>query len=355
MSVFPTGLPTWSDKDPNHTLDAADHTAHHNQLADEVEAIAAKIGVNNSAVPGTLDYRLATVETGLTQAAAYSLKTTGANVIIGTSSPPSAGQILIATSATAASWQTPLQRYSNETVTGTQNGSNTAFTAQRAYVAGTLEVWLNGIYQRRGVDFTESNPGTGAFTLSPAPTANQNIRVSYHGGTVLTLASDANTVGGKAASELAPVGVIQMFAGSTAPAGWLLCAGQTVSRSTYADLFAVIGTQFNTGGEAGTDFRLPNLLGKVPVGLDAAQTEFNTLGKTGGAKTHTLTTNEMPNHNHGAVHQNEALGGNWTGGSQKNAFSQSHGINTNTSNTGGGAAHNNLQPYISLNFIIKAT
>ena len=68
---------------------------------------------------------------------------------------------------------------------------------------------------------------------------------------------------------LAPVGMLAPFAGAAAPTGWLLCAGQTVPRlGTYAKLFAVISTTYNTGGEAGTDFRLPDLRGRTVAGPD---------------------------------------------------------------------------------------
>ena len=61
-------------------------------------------------------------------------------------------------------------------------------------------------------------------------------------------------------------GLIQMYAGAAAPGGWLLCNGAEVSRSTYAALFAVCGTTYNIGGEAGTDFRLPDFRGIFPKG-----------------------------------------------------------------------------------------
>jgi len=108
------------------------------------------------------------------------------------------------------------------------------------------------------------------------------------------IADDAVTLP-KLAFDL--TGVITAFGGSSAPTGWLLCDGTAVSRSTYADLFAVVSTTYGSG-DGSTTFNLPNLKGKVPVGRDASQTEFDTLGETGGAKTHTLTSAEMPSHQH---------------------------------------------------------
>lgn len=96
---------------------------------------------------------------------------------------------------------------------------------------------------------------------------------------------------------LAPTGVIQGYAGSAAPTGWLLCDGSAVSRATYADLFTLIGTTYGVG-DGSTTFNLPDLKGRVPVGRNAADGSFDVLGESGGAKTHTLTSAEMPVHRH---------------------------------------------------------
>lgn len=109
------------------------------------------------------------------------------------------------------------------------------------------------------------------------------------------LATQSDVTGGGGAST--PAGVVVPFAGSSAPTGYLMCDGATVSRTTYADLFAAIGTTFGAG-DGSTTFALPNLKGRVVVGVDAGQTEFDTLGETGGAKTHTLTSTEIPAHTH---------------------------------------------------------
>jgi microcystin-dependent protein len=157
----------------------------------------------------------------------------------------------------------------------------------------------------------------------------------------------------------APAGVISMYGGSTAPSGWLLCDGSAVSRTTYARLFSAIGTKYGSGNGS-TTFNLPNFKGRVPVGLDSSQSEFNSLNKRGGEKTHKLTINEMPSHNHAM---------NNTSYSDTNvnhtvmfgtdlAHGDTHYWNYSnptfwTSNVGGGQAHNNLQPYITVNYIIS--
>lgn len=149
-----------------------------------------------------------------------------------------------------------------------------------------------------------------------------------------------------------PSGVISAFGGSTAPSGWLLCDGTPVSRSTYSALFAIIGTDYGSG-DGSTTFNLPNLKGRVAVGRDNTQTEFDVLGETGGAKTHTLTTNEMPSHTH-SLSPGQIVG---TGSGGTNNYAPT-GNNpqsgTSITSTGGGQPHNNLQPYLVINYIIKS-
>jgi microcystin-dependent protein len=144
-----------------------------------------------------------------------------------------------------------------------------------------------------------------------------------------------------------PPGIVSSYAGATAPPGWLLCDGQSVSKQTYPRLFSVIGY---THGGAGDSFNLPNIKGRVVVHLNAADAEFDVLGETGGAKTHTLTTAEMPSHVHA-----EDIGVVGGGGADQTVAQVAQWLSSrqNTEPTGGGGAHNNLQPYIVLNSIIK--
>lgn len=90
--------------------------------------------------------------------------------------------------------------------------------------------------------------------------------------------------------QSAPPGILAPYAGAAAPTGWLICDGAAVSRTTYAALFAAIGVAYGVG-DGSTTFNLPNLKGRMPAGLDTGQTEFNTLGKTGGVKTHSHDLN----------------------------------------------------------------
>ena len=131
-----------------------------------------------------------------------------------------------------------------------------------------------------------------------------------------------------------PVGVIEMFAGSTAPNGWLVCDGSNVSRKTYSDLFKVIGTTYGAGNSNDT-FTLPDMRGRFAMGAGtgsglnssgtgaisgSAQTA-RTVGQWLGEETHLLTTAELASH----THANTVSGGS-TGFMSANA-SHNHSLN----------------------------
>jgi microcystin-dependent protein len=118
-----------------------------------------------------------------------------------------------------------------------------------------------------------------------------------------------------------PVGVVNPFAGATAPSGWMLCYGQAVSRTIYSALFACIGTTYGAG-DASTTFNVPDMRGRVVAGEDdmggtAASRLTNagsgitgtTLGATGGAETVTLTSAQsgVPAHSHANTLVNNAV------------------------------------------------
>lgn len=174
-------------------------------------------------------------------------------------------------------------------------------------------------------------------------------------------ARNLSVAGTSAPGGLAPSGVVLPFAGSAAPTGWLLCFGQTVSRTTYASLFAALGTSYGAG-DGSTTFALPDLRGRIPGGKDnmggsaasrlttaGSGVDGATLGASGGAQTHTLTESQMPAHSHNYVGGSNAAGSGTAGaaGQSANAYYMS------TNAAGSGTAHNNTQPTIVLNYIIK--
>jgi microcystin-dependent protein len=201
---------------------------------------------------------------------------------------------------------------------------------------------------------------------------------------------------------LLPTGAVVPFAGATAPAGWLMCDGHAVSRQTYASLFSVIGTTYGSG-DGSTTFNLPDLRSCVVVGAGQGPgLSSYALGSRGGEETHTLTVAEMPAHAHAVSDPGHAHGvsdlGHTHGVSdpghahtyyEASNFSPQSGSSTNCAegvtpattstngtgisietaatglsvranttglsmaSTGGGGAHNNIQPYCALAMIIK--
>jgi microcystin-dependent protein len=94
-----------------------------------------------------------------------------------------------------------------------------------------------------------------------------------------------------------PIGVIFPYVGSTAPSKWLIADGAAISRTVYNALFTAIGTSYGTG-DGTTTFNLPDLRGRVPVGLDGSQAEFAALNSPGGEVAHRLRMDELPTHTH---------------------------------------------------------
>jgi microcystin-dependent protein len=153
-----------------------------------------------------------------------------------------------------------------------------------------------------------------------------------------------------------PIGSVMQYAGSSAPSGWLFCDGTPYSQSAYSGLYAAIGTTYNThcgqsAPSAGT-FRVPNYKGRVLAGFDSGDGDFNALTDYGGAKTHTLTESEMPSHSHGMT-PNASFNGTFAFADSATVTSLSQNNSFQTTSKGGGAAHNNMQPYAVVNYIIK--
>jgi microcystin-dependent protein len=177
--------------------------------------------------------------------------------------------------------------------------------------------------------------------------------INYLDGVTSSIQTQFNNI------QTVPSGVISAFGGSSAPTGYLLCDGTAVSRTTYSALYAVVGTTYGVGDNS-TTFNVPNLKGKVAVGRDSSQSEFDTLGETGGAKTVSLTEAQMPPHIH-SINPSMIVGGGHVQypntGTAYSPLGNSPSANVTITSAGGTAgtveAHPNLQPYLVINYIIK--
>lgn len=136
------------------------------------------------------------------------------------------------------------------------------------------------------------------------------VRVPAGTGSITNALIDNLRVAARVIGATSPSGSVMAFAGSSVPSGWLLCDGTAYSQTAYPALYAAIGSSYATSGgqsaPASGLFRVPILNGRVPVGYDTTQTEFDTLGETGGDKastaahTHTITHDHSIDHDHPA-------------------------------------------------------
>ena len=257
-----------------------------------------------------------------------------------------------------------------------------------------------GQYLRKTATSTEwgdvTAAGIGAAQAShkhPASDLTSTLGIGK-GGTSATTAEAARANLG-AARNIA--GIIHAYAGSTAPDGYLMCDGQAVSRTTYAALFAAIGTTYGAG-DGSTTFNLPDLQGRFPLGAGAGNgLTARTVGQKDGEEVHALTADEMPAHTHTAStasagdhthghptsgyriigynygvintgvserHVAKATSGNYIAPVVNNAnvdwggfdSTSSNGAHTHTvsvDSAGGGGSHNNMPPYTVVAYIIS--
>ncbi len=185
-----------------------------------------------------------------------------------------------------------------------------------------------------------------------------------------------------AITTLMPAGLVFPYAGSSAPTGYLICDGSAQSRTTYATLFGIVGTTYGTG-DGSTTFNVPDLRGRVIAGQDdmggssanrltglTGGVDGDVLGGTGGDEKHALTEAQMPKHYHQMRGPNAvtapqgsatAATGLYGGGSADDTpddyatFSTGGSASSGSSSTGtnSGNDHNNVQPTMILNYIIK--
>ena len=157
------------------------------------------------------------------------------------------------------------------------------------------------------------------------------------------------------------VGEIRMFAGNFAPAGWLFCEGQLLPISDNETLFNLIGTTY--GGDGQSTFGLPDLRGRLPLHMGTGGGSTYTLAETGGVETVTLTTPQLPAHNHAylatttvatqASPSGQVIGQSTVAKMYISANPTATQAANSIGSTGGSQPHDNFQPYLCVYFIIS--
>jgi microcystin-dependent protein len=232
----------------------------------------------------------------------------------------------------------------------------TNFYSSQTGSAGNFTV--NGNFTATGSESVTGNLGVGGtLTVTGASTFTGNA--AFSGTPTAPTAPVGNSSTQLATTAFvqangAPTGALLMWPTTSAPTGYLLCAGTAVSRTTYATLFALIGTTFGIG-DGVTTFNLPNYTNRMPYGT--------TIGSTGGSAdavvvshTHTATVTD-PGHAHTISVSPGGLGGQdgptraLSGTSSTST--QTTGISVANSTTGVSGTNANLPPYLGINFIIK--
>ena len=165
------------------------------------------------------------------------------------------------------------------------------------------------------------------------------------------------------------IGEIRIFGGNFPPAGWAFCDGQLLAIAEYDTLYNLIGTTY--GGDGQNTFGVPDLRGRVPVHQGNGPGQTYVIGQMGGSETVTLTAQQMPQHTHSLVSTSTPATTSTPTGqsifadigpagiSSLNAFVPYTGTNqvalnaNSVSLAGGNQPHDNMQPYLGLNFIIS--
>ncbi len=150
------------------------------------------------------------------------------------------------------------------------------------------------------------------------------------------------------------LGEIRIMSFNFPPKGWAFCNGQLLPINQNQALFSLLGTTY--GGDGRTTFGLPNLQGRVPFHMGNGLT----LGEVGGETAHTLSISELPAHTHtpagssAAANTSSPVGNYWAdaGKTNFNSVSNASMAPQSISNVGGSQAHENMSPYLVLNFCI---
>lgn len=176
-------------------------------------------------------------------------------------------------------------------------------------------------------------------------------KLKYYNG------STWKTVNGEITGDTLPIGSIVEYGSLNAPTNWLICDGSAVSRTDYAELFAVIGTSFGSGNGS-TTFNLPDFRMRVPAGYKSSDSDFNAIGKTGGNKQHKHLTalgfDSTYLYGYAGSDTNPAYGSEVVYNIKRNALSGFNQADNEPARLAYTAEDSSLQPYLTVRFIIKA-
>lgn len=206
---------------------------------------------------------------------------------------------------------------------------------------------------------TAPTVGVGTLASRPTPSAPGNRYFVYGDSTAANNGIEWLDTGSAwvlPAPHVQPTGTVAQYAGSADPVDpdgntrWFICDGRSLVRTTYPTLFGVISTAYGTVD--GSHFNIPNIEARVIVGAGSGYT----LAAIGGESQHLLTLTEIPAHTHPITQTDGTYtGGQASSGDAYQAMAAFAGGNAPTGSAGGGVSHNNMQPYIVLNHIIKVT
>jgi microcystin-dependent protein len=203
--------------------------------------------------------------------------------------------------------------------------------------------------------------------LLPYPDEDETANVPRDLQALAQAADQAISATGE--SSGVPVGAIVMFASDAEPARFMRCDGTALSRVDFAELFAVIGTKFGSG-DGSTTFNLPNLRARFPVGINDAAIvgppalSVRQINGKGGVETHKLTAGQLARHSHKLPDAGNFLDNPSSGGFGFISYSVSNpggstirvqGWSATDSDGGSDQAHENMPPFLVVNFVIKYT
>lgn len=202
-------------------------------------------------------------------------------------------------------------------------------TDNKVYTATGTNTWDGG-----------STPRYDGFYIN----TSDNTLFYYNGSALIGVGGSGSGIGG----DTLPVGMIMpgAFPSTMVVEDWLKCDGSAVSRTEYSELFNAIGVSYGSG-DGSTTFNLPNIKGKMIIGYDPDDDDFDTIGATGGGKTHTITQSELPQFNY-----IQPTGTNTGHGTSSQGVPNTY--TNDWASIGNNQTMNIMNPYIVLNYYIKA-